>query len=571
MSYRHRRGPLAPALVALLHAVSCKPSEAPTPPSSAMIQAGQSTTASPPSERWIQRWVPPKTSGHPRVFFGDGSDAVAVYRSGVRRATADVGTTVGIDVSTVPMMNMAQAESGVLWALRNGTVLRSPTTTGSLVRVEGLEAESVAVVGETGYACTKGGDLVSVAMSGTPSVRSSGRPCTSVGGSEEVLAVEYPPGVWSPDVSAQANAGSVIGGPEWGYPAEPDAVDRTDRLISSWRGRDGVLYGLDGRAVRFLDAGGSWVRVPRPRGLSCEFFPTVDGFVASCAGLPPESSRAHRLFTYTDRWTQTFAGAPSPDQRRAHAAVSQVDGSVVLDRPCDLDWALQPQDTAEAPALCVVEAGHPPRTLRSWSTPGAAGADNDCNDLVTDCARYPSARSERLSLEGYQHPYLLVDHGNSGVYVLDVRSGKIAPSITEGCRSPRWVGPGWLQCISPTTAPKPALVLRRVDGDEARTVALPPLARRAAFADARRGLAAGHTAEALWTTADGGTTWDPAHLEIDGHPSHLRLERPQCTNVVCSARPFVWANEAVLGRFELPETRFLAPREPATETEVRSW
>jgi hypothetical protein len=149
----------------------------------------------------------------------------------------------------------------------------------------------------------------------------------------------------------------------------------------------------------------------------------------------------------------------------------------------------------------------------------------------------------------------------SKMHILDVRTGTLAFDSLQDCTTLRWVGPGWLRCAA--RAETPDNTLFRIDGDEAVRVSLPPGALSVAFTDRQRGLAAGRTADALWTTSDGGATWDPAAVSIEGDPGHLRVDPAQCTNVVCSARPFVWADEAVLGTFALPEVRFFAPPGPA--------
>ncbi len=61
-------------------------------------------------------------------------------------------------------------------------------------------------------------------------------------------------------------------------------------------------------------------------------------------------------------------------------------------------------------------------------------------------------------------------------------------------------------------------------GGRPRPLALPAGARAVAFADQTRGVAAGASAAALWRTLDGGATWSPVPVPIDGSPGSVSLE-----------------------------------------------
>lgn len=97
---------------------------------------------------------------------------------------------------------------------------------------------------------------------------------------------------------------------------------------------------------------------------------------------------------------------------------------------------------------------------------------------------------------------------------------------------------------------------------------LPEGATGVAMASVTRGIAAGEHAGLLWTTADGGETWQPAELPIDGDPSAITLDEPKCENRSCSVGRLVWFDVEIVPPSNAPELRLLGrPRSRPT----RQW
>lgn len=566
---------------AVLLAAGCSPAKAPRPPNEPPGPVSTRTKESQTAKRtWATRLVPPPASGSSQEFRYGVSRVVQIHASGVRREYSEAGLAVGTDFLTERVKDYSDSEHGVLWMTQRHAVYRSASVTGHLERIEGLQASSVAVVGPHGYACTPRGELVRVSLSEAPEVSTLGHPCASVLSHDEALLLEHPPGAWSrsEDQAESFSPGAAPALEGWDYgwhrtslpiDANSDIVRRADRLLGTWRDEAGRIYSVsrhDGANV--LSSDGTWSPVRAPRGLSCDYEPSARALMASCTTHMNDHSVARRLFEYQDGWNETFAGSPglARSNHRTQLSVSRVDGSAVLLRACDLDWTVDAPDLP--PPLCVVQHDAPARTLRRWAIPKQPVPECDDDDFECQVVRDELAEDPPSpSMGDYQHPHLLIAHDSSGAYALDVRAGRVTLSGLPAIRGAMWVGPSWLFFLPPGKDTDRTFQLAHIEGNEAILVPLPDGVRSVAFADARRGIAAGKTAEAVWTTTDGGQTWTPREIAVVGHPSHVELESATCTNVVCSARPFVWADEGILDRFDLPDVRFIAPHEPARQTE----
>ena len=87
---------------------------------------------------------------------------------------------------------------------------------------------------------------------------------------------------------------------------------------------------------------------------------------------------------------------------------------------------------------------------------------------------------------------------------------------------------------------------------------LPEGAVVVAMATVERGVAAGHHAGLLWTTIDGGETWQQPALPITGEPSAVLIDAPSCTNRACTVGPLVWFDADALAPSDVPELRWIA-------------
>ena len=94
------------------------------------------------------------------------------------------------------------------------------------------------------------------------------------------------------------------------------------------------------------------------------------------------------------------------------------------------------------------------------------------------------------------------------------------------------------------------LVVLVREGDRERRVLVPRGATSVAFASATRFLAAGATADRLWTTLDGGATWTVLDVPVEGDPRAVALDEVVCTNAACTAAPVAWVDPALLAALD---------------------
>jgi hypothetical protein len=106
------------------------------------------------------------------------------------------------------------------------------------------------------------------------------------------------------------------------------------------------------------------------------------------------------------------------------------------------------------------------------------------------------------------------------------------------------------------TEPSTFQVGSPTQGVQTRT--LPDGATAVAMATVMRGIAAGEHAGRVWTTEDGGTTWQRAALPIVGDADAVPVEPPQCTNRACTVGSLVWFDADALPNAGGPEMRLLA-------------
>ncbi len=101
-------------------------------------------------------------------------------------------------------------------------------------------------------------------------------------------------------------------------------------------------------------------------------------------------------------------------------------------------------------------------------------------------------------------------------------------------------------------------------------ISLPEGTRWAGFATADRGMAAGLNAASLWTTTDGGASWEPVDVELSGKPDSLPLAPVQCTNIACGSGPVVWVDGEVAKHLRLESVRYVGFERTPLEAHRRS-
>ncbi len=534
--------------------------------------------AAPAPRVWRTTLVSPGSNASSFFFYEGVSRILQVYRNGPRHELTEEGATSASSFPLGFIEHVAEREGVGALFVANGAVYRAPDALGLVEYVGDVQITSLALGAQDGFACSRDGRLVRIAMSGSASIEQLERPCTSVSSGSEGFFVEHPADTWSwsskgPD---ELEPSEPPGQGEWNYPmsilpsvrasstygAAEDLATLSGRLLGTWKAEDGRIYSVSSTwpYAMVVHDGDAWVPVATPRGLRCDVAATAEGPIAICDGKEPDSLPADRLFRHDLHWREFFARGPSPESLKIprRSAVSIIDGAAVLLGACELDWRVEGDDTHHA---CVIGLDKRPLTLREWT---AAVPEESCEaEGEFGCEDERSVEQpgdDAPMLIGFQHPYLIYRSAARAPHVefVDVRSSVRAFSELPECSRGGWAGPGWITCIT-EQAGKSALVVARIDDAGARVVELPVGAESVGFADDLRGMAAGISADEIWTTIDGAQSWTKLDPGLDSHPGNLRVETVECTNVVCGARPVVWADPDVLQRFELPDVRFVGP------------
>ena len=246
------------------------------------------------------------------------------------------------------------------------------------------------------------------------------------------------------------------------------------------------------------------------------------------------------LYGWNAGWSKLYARA---DGREAwlRGAVSRFSDLAAFTGPCEADEALEPGELA----VCVIELGHKPRTHR-WS-PELCEEDDERCESSDEIPGFVV-----LGLRDVDAGVVVYSVDPRGeMYLLDLREEPRAP--LPPCEAPRLIGPSHLECTFSNDEVK---VFSLFDGS-VTPISFPEGTRWAGFATAHRGMAAGLNAASLWTTIDGGASWDPVNVEFSGKPDSLPLAAVQCTSVACAAGPVVWVDGEIAKRLGLESVRYV--------------
>ncbi|MCC7540773.1 MAG: hypothetical protein IT379_31440 [Deltaproteobacteria bacterium] len=157
-------------------------------------------------------------------------------------------------------------------------------------------------------------------------------------------------------------------------------------------------------------------------------------------------------------------------------------------------------------------------------------------------------RSETLELRAVHETTVLITGRDPGVRVLDVSSDREhrldVPGTLLGARIDAQ-GHVFVSAIAGESGERPSAVLLRgrVDSPTLERVTTPPRALVAGLVDARNGAAVGETAAEVYTTSDGGLTWQPIALAPGDEAALVRLgvmeqDRPFfCDRTRCVVAP----------------------------------
>lgn len=532
-----------------LAAVACKPTTTPTE-----VGVAEAVAASPEEASWTVVLRPPRGVDSPVSGVLRFDALYSVSEGGTRVLHTAQGFQHSRDFSVLPLIGAAVGEAGALWTTLGGLVYRTPDVVGPLTPVERLNAKSVAVVGEHGFACTVDGELVRFSMADVPRPRSLGVRCEALQAREGSLFVRRSKDDWR----RSTDAGEHFE-PSSAPPPEALTLDRyarrpsfdadpwapLDALAGFWRLEE-RLYDVTGRAVEFRGRAGK-TQTRDPEGLSCAVRSTAVGPVATCSAVHEDALPALRVYDWDGDWAER---AVFPSTRRGpgwlDTVTDAVAGGVAFPGACDRERF---ENTGEV-GICWVPAGAEPRT-RTWVV---GLSDIECAYDEETCAlMLEEAWSLELTLVQVEAPYLIYRLGDRSApgRLVDLRTGDA--EALPPCDSPRLVGWGHLQCNDG----EDGVSLWALGDAKPQAVELPEGAVSVAFASWTRGLAAGRRADAVWSTTDGGQTWEPLTVELTGPGASLPLGRARCTNAACVAAPVLWVDPELLSQVDVEPVEFV--------------
>jgi hypothetical protein len=447
------------------------------------------------------------------------------------------GVEYSRDFPVLPFRGASVGPSGALWTTFGGLVYRTPNVTGPLTPIESLNAWSVAVVGAFGFACTTDGTLVRLPMSGSPALTALDVSCDQLEVRGDTLFVGHARR-WTRSSDAGASFESSPSLP----PAELEHDRYTQTLLlddpvrtgldmaaRTWRTGDALLYTSTANRLRFHEASES-VPSPDPEGLLCWPHSTVTGPVSVCTSFHDDTLPGIRVFDWDDEWVERVV-LPSDTRHppTLQTAADVLGGGVAVPGVCTGDSAAR-SDTC----ICWIPKGAPPTTVSLVVEPPQSPCDPDdtwCSQEFNDAA------PPKLQPIQVEYPYLIYRFGSYDMpaHITDMRVADGTP--LPPCTNPRLVGWGHLQCDGSDGA---ALWVLGDATPQQRS--LPEGAISTAFASWTRGIAAGRFADALWSTTDGGRSWQPLPVDIDGRTDSLPVGEANCSNVACNVSTIVWAS-----------------------------
>lgn len=284
---------------------------------------------------------------------------------------------------------------------------------------------------------------------------------------------------------------------------------------------DGRFWTCSDRACRTLGADAT----PRALEGRCETERVGESVLALCEREPTDEGPAelsiHRLAG--GDWTlhaqmrmpqdPTMTGAPPK-------WIGDADGAVLVAGACD-------SNEGDPEGWCWLDRG-------TWRVVEARISFGNELDLFPD-------------LVALRDRWLVLAFGDGGYVRVDLRSGDTLELTSPRGRrrvvgTPVFHGDELFAAI----AEGETLAVSVHGENTQRSIAVPRGATSVGFADAGRFLAAGGTADALWTTTDAGVTWVPLEIPVEGDPAAVAIEWASCTNAACTASPVAWVDPALL-------------------------
>lgn len=182
---------------------------------------------------------------------------------------------------------------------------------------------------------------------------------------------------------------------------------------------------------------------------------------------------------------------------------------------------------------CAAIAGHDPDAYRTDSMHVCVYSENGGwheFDASTQLRELSAMHGDALivrSLDSVDESLVHVLHASEDRFApLTAPSASNDGSGSIRVEDARFTTDGWIAALGAQGEGRVAThVLLIGPTERALTVhALPPGASRIGFLDARHGLAAGVDASKLWRTVDGGATWIPLTVPLDGDPRTVSFE-----------------------------------------------
>lgn len=436
----------------------------------------------------------------------------------------------------------------MLWATSAGAIYRTADPVAPLEPVEGLRTWAVAAAGDWGAICNDG-ELFRIPLEGPLVAEPMGRPCEAVESTRGRIFVQDAAG-WSStsDLEEFKSGGPELGPPRPGVATLWPGMDPIVRIANAWRTTQGVLMDLTGP---LLGAKDSQPSAFTPHELGCERVAGVRGLRTFCN----VEYEGDVLYEWGEEWNRTYV-RPGDGETWWKSTMSRFSEAVVFEGECNLADDLDPNELA----VCLLDD--------EGRTRAHAWVPAKCTDGDWPCDRDEPARDEDFQLVALESELLIysvvsIAPAKAEFFLLDLREDSGGP--LPACDNPRIVGPTHLQCTPDGAEPK---VFSR-SGTSFVEVPLPEGARWAGFASASRGMAAGPNAASVWTTLDGGESWQPLEVDVSGAPSSLPLAPVACTNIVCAAGPVMWVEDQAADDLELESAHYVGfertvVREPAS-------
>ena len=600
------------AMLVVLALAGCRGSGETTVPRSRPVRA---VKADKPAEAWVFSFTPgPWVMGFGRVRSG----RLHQVNGRMRLAWADGEKRVADDIPAETFSEFDSSDAGFVFLTNDGAMYRADSFVGALRYVPGYVGGyvDVAALGGTAFACTRDGKLAMGDVGGDGPMKRRAEACLSVRSSDTDVVVSTYRGLLRWTEESRSFTPYEPGRPrppKGGSGMLKDWQAKRDELWKAWKERYGPLSAA-ARAYRTPDGhffsehdGLSHLDgrpIPMVLGADCRLFTPDSHVTALCRAQHPVMREGYSVYRLEQgRWKQKFRLPDAEEDYRYGSGDNLVigsDGSMVEARACKGEDEEEDEEDAYAyrrdrrrerpyygkgkgdrydpyDRYDRDERDETPKAHLCWFD------GTDYRTVVYESPRIHDAEEEAEEEEGedelYGYPYgrddesvqieprgihrqwaLLWDDDENEYRLLNLRSGgsgrRLDYSMFGGVVGrPYFIG----NALRTTLTTDEGLLVVDVRDGQTVLMAVPEEAVSVGFASRDRGLAVGSHLDEVWTTVDGGETWTPHEIEVDGDPAAVKLRRVRCTNSACAAEPLVWMTPEVRSKIDAEPPRLVAP------------